>query len=490
MELGDQRKLVVKWALISRSTLISLQIVSNFLITDHDAKVFISPKAMDTQTFLDGAINFMFGGFVRWDAQYFTHIATYGYTFENTLAFFPLYPFIVRASVSLVSPLMTFVSLDSTITCTCVVLNLVLFVQSALLLYSITEQSRNDSFAQCTVFLFCFNPASIFFSAPYSECLFFYLTLKSIHCCTNLYKEYITSGKVQQFKTILPCIIYISLSTTTRSNGLLNICFFVYFYVRILLYKLKFWDLLENVKFSSYKLMFRNLSKTIQLAGRPVAVLMFYVVLMLVPFTTLQLYDYQMFCTDFNANVPQFLIDFANSNKFVLPGRFSQHNQSWCYDKLPLAYAYVQRHYWNVGFLKYYEYKQIPNFLLAVPVVLIVLNHSLHFTRKFVIDFKKLMINHYSLLLENEKLLKDHLWENIQFVCVIHVTVLTIFCILCVHVQVTTRMIYSATPIIYWISAECFVFKKDSVEKKFTIWYYASYYVIGTVMFCNFLPWT
>ena len=489
MELDDQRKSVIKWALISRSALIVLQAISNYLIADHDAEVFVRPKPTETQTFLDGVIDFVFGGLVRWDAQYFTHIAAYGYTFENTLAFFPLYPLVARASASLVSPVVTFVSLDSAITCTCVVLNLVLFVQSALLLYSITERLTNDGFAQRTVLLFCFNPASIFFSAPYSECLFFYLTLKSIQCCANLYEERVTRGKRERFKTILPCIVYVSMSTMTRSNGLLNVCFFVYFYVQVSLYKLKFWNSLDNVRLS-YKVTFENLSETMQLTGRSVTVLVFCIVLMLVPFAALQLYDYQRFCTDFEVDVPQFLVDFANSNDLVLPGRFSQHNQSWCYDKLPLAYAYVQRHYWNVGFLKYYQYKQIPNFLLAVPVVSIVSNRTLRLTRKFIVNFKKLVVNHHTVVLENEKLVRDHLWENVRFVCVVHVTVLTMFCVLCVHVQVTTRMIYSATPVVYWISAECFTFGKDGVERKLTVWYYASYYVVGTVMFCNFLPWT
>ena len=52
---------------------------------------------------------------------------------------------------------------------------------------------------------------------------------------------------------------------------------------------------------------------------------------------------------------------------------------------MPMPYGYIQDKYWNVGFLRYFELRQIPNFIIAAPVIYLVLSHSLRFIR-FGID--------------------------------------------------------------------------------------------------------
>ena len=70
----------------------------------------------------------------------------------------------------------------------------------------------------------------------------------------------------------------------------------------------------------------------------------------------------------------------------------------WCHNEPPLAYSYIQKviliclslfsftlHWsqvhWDNGFLAYWDTKQLPNFLLAVPCVLMVLHHSWEFVQ-------------------------------------------------------------------------------------------------------------
>ena len=113
------------------------------------------------------------------------------------------------------------------------------------------------------------------------------------------------------------------------------------------------------------------------------------------------------------------------------------------------------------------------------------------------------------------------------FVYAVHASALAVFCLLFVHVQVSTRMIFSSTPLVYWLASlltapsgrrpfpvldldkEDLAAKlesrrnmdhwwrsavtdepADSREARWIKFYFVSYAVAGTVLFSNFLPWT
>ncbi|PWN52318.1 hypothetical protein IE53DRAFT_295539, partial [Violaceomyces palustris] len=55
-------------------------------------------------------------------------------------------------------------------------------------------------------------------------------------------------------------------------------------------------------------------------------------------------------------------------------GRFCRAGlakRPWCDDPLPGVYTFVQEHYWNVGLFRYWEIGQLPNFVLAAPILLL-----------------------------------------------------------------------------------------------------------------------
>ena len=56
---------------------------------------------------------------------------------------------------------------------------------------------------------------------------------------------------------------------------------------------------------------------------------------------------------------------------------FGSDPRPWCHRLPPSIYSWVQEHYWNVGFLRYWTISNIPLFLLAAPTVYLMLR-SLH----------------------------------------------------------------------------------------------------------------
>lgn len=456
-----------RYAIYTRLFVLCLGIISNILIPDHDAGVFVAPldpESPKSATFQ--VTNAIFGGFLRWDAQYFQHLARNGYTYENSLAFFPLFPMIGRGiaiAVNYIYPS----NLDAAITLTFILSNNLFFIWALMALYDLTRLTFNtDRFAYLTGCLFIVNPATIFFVAPYTESLFAFLTFKAIYHSTFLRKVY----------HCLLAIFFTTLSTLTRSNGLLNIGYIIFFLIQM---ALSFYSKCSIKKIAT-------LTKFALCISTPLAF-----------FLASQLFHYYNFCTDFPSDLPNYIVSFGRKHNFVMPGEHSKHNQTWCDSLVPLSYGYIQEKYWNVGFMRYFEFKQIPNFLLAFPVLFIMLRNII----PYLIKNRRNIFN-FSLF----KIIKDADYKgtkcrsDIVMACFLHATFLTVFSIFYVHIQVSTRMILSANPAFYWISA--YYFKGFRIEKPllwqnitnkkqlFLLLYSFSYIIIGTILFCNFLPWT
>lgn len=199
---------ITSLALLSRLLVIVIQIISNHLIPDHDAGVFVAPRDPDAPPGkLDGLVDALLGGLHRWDAQYMLHISEYGYSYENTLAFFPLFPFIIKIATSVLggsSPLLSYRELSLVLA---VLLNVVCFVLAAKALYKLSNMVLgNKKKSELAVILFCFNPSSIFFTAPYTESLFSWLSFTvMVQCIDDINSILIT--------------VPLSLSILCRSNG-------------------------------------------------------------------------------------------------------------------------------------------------------------------------------------------------------------------------------------------------------------------------------
>lgn len=474
-----------KEALKSRILLILLQYIANIVIPDHKPEVFHFTNTRQSYGVIDKIIFHFFGGLLRWDAQYFVHISIYGYTYENCLAFFPLYPILIRLLSNFFHFFCVFISIEAIILLISITFNVIVFVLTCQTLYKITCLAFNDTrFGYRVVLLFCYNPASVFFLAPYTECLYSFLTFRVILSCLILYKKYqkygfkfhVDNGKV---------IIEIALSAITRSNGVLNVGFLIFTFICLMKKTFPFSEkvyskCLHFVKYLGIILIFSYLS--------------------LVPFFLYQLYSYKLFCTDFYVDIPKDVKHYADDHNYILPGQFTKYNQSWCFNKIPLAYSYVQDHYWNVGFLRYYKLRQIPNFILAMPIIIIILKNSIFHLRLIL---SRNIFDIFTLWppITKSRQLKDHSVNPISNVFVFHAFFLSIFCVFFIHIQVSTRMLCSASPILYWYCARILDDSLDTTSKSFfASWksqselfvkvYFLSYFIFGTVLFSNFLPFT
>ncbi|XP_067004864.2 GPI mannosyltransferase 2 [Anabrus simplex] len=500
------------FALSSRLFVVTASSAFNFLLPDHAADAFVSPHSIDKQeeSFGDVVVRLLFGGLIRWDAQYFMHIALYGYTYENCLAFFPLFPLVVRLLAGILSFILyIFFSQYSIYVLSAVLINVVCFVKSAVVLHDLSLQVLKDShLAYIAALFYCINPASIFFTAPYSETLFALLSFYGMLMCSK--------------GLIMNCGIPFGLAATARSNGIVNIGFICYYEVKRIINFVVPRLLKETGELRvPFLLMIPMLVVAVVVNLFPCVVA---VVLALMPFIGFQAYSYYKFCVPHSHNLPTFLVTYADTHGLILPGsNLSTPKTHWCKAQLPLSYSYIQDHYWDVGFLKYYEWKQIPNFLLAFPVIFIVFVYSYRFLKYNLNVCLTLGLTNQKL---DKRRIEDFIFSTDTFVYVAHVVFLTIFSVLFINIQVTTRLISSASPVLYWFVASLYTVensgasqslrkhltKREYVEhldnmyipwktvvithlaeqKKARLvqYYFLTYFLLGTAMFSNFYPWT
>ncbi|RKP37479.1 hypothetical protein BJ085DRAFT_36695 [Dimargaris cristalligena] len=400
--------------------------------------------------------------FVRWDAIYFVHLAEEGhYIYEQEHAFFPMLPMLMRFFATYVLfPLIPALGYRITIILAGILVSNAAFVGSAVALYQLgCEVVGNTSLAYLAALCYCFTPSNVFMSAIYTESLFALFSFVCLRLVAR--RRYLTAA------------YFVFLSSLTRSNAITYCGFFLYdFLVRPLRRVRPQLSWLVGYLWGSFRAVFYCL---VALSG----------------LALFQVYGYQLYCTS-----P--LVD-----------------RPWCHHRIPLMYNFVQSHYWNNGFLKYYELKQIPNFLFASPMVILSFAGIISYARYDWLRFltvglwqgapsdliqrssgtttttpppspatRKTEVSPYF----RESLLPHvYLW-----------LVMLLYTLLNMHVQIITRF-FSSQPLVYWYSAHLFLQSDQTAAssrkgQRLTgsatclLYYYSLYGFIGVVLFSNFFP--
>jgi len=446
---------ILRVAITSRVVLFMGQYVSNCMFEDFDTSNSITLQ-------YNKSFQHVLSGINNWDSIYFNHITTTGYTYEQMLAFMPAYPYIVTMATKLIYlPNEVFY-----IQIIGFVLNLFLFPMACYYLFQLTILVSNDTnMASIATIGFIFNPANIFLMSSYSESFFVCLQFALLYYMES--KSY-----------FIACVL-INITMITRFNGVINIFFLIHYLLK---------HKLEGRKDNSIVTLLLTV-----LELRFVVKLAVYLIASFTLFILWHVYVYSTYCKQ------------------------SYPTGHWCNWKIPLSYAYIQQNYWNVGFLRYYELKQLPNFVLAFPVMLLLLRAlSTHLINNRPLEQIKYLglIDHtvqnkYLGLIDHTVQIKylgliDHTVQNKAmikspsriFVYLVHATFLLMSGMTSFHVQILTRMICSSSPVIYWTFGDVilqYFNSRTSYSKtiaKLLLVYFLLYNVLGLVLHCNFYPWT
>jgi phosphatidylinositol glycan class V len=317
------------------------------------------------------------------------------------------------------------------------------FVISALVLYRLSIWAlRNEDTAYRAAILFCLTPANPFFFALYTESIF------ALASFCGMYAAFAASthvpGPHRMFLKFLAALCFAGASYI-RSNGIMLIGFFLYdaFLVTtqvIMDSRRSFWSKLSNF-----------VAEAIQAS--------LWSIIACAPFVNYLYSAYTSYC-------------------------ISETSRPWCSKVPPNIYSFVQEQYWNVGFLRYFRIHQLPNFLLAAPVIVISVSTCAKYLKS---DWKRT----FSLgVFETDKRASG-LLSSRTFVFVAHLAALLITSVPIIHIQVLTRFLLSQCPVIYWFMAELLESRATWAPLKLAILTYCvAFSVIGVSLFSNFLPWT
>ncbi|CAN6555923.1 unnamed protein product [Malus baccata var. baccata] len=190
-------------------------------------------------------------------------------------------------------------------------------------------------------------------------------------------------------------------------------------------------------------------------------------------------------------------------------GHLPSNMRPWCKTRVPLLYNYIQSHFWGVGFLRYFQVKQLPNFLLASPILSLALCSIVHYSKSksetffsleycfpsiFMLPFKTVnQVNKdgAALVSEEHKLSAKRGYLSVAVLpFILHLGFMAATAFFVMHVQVATCFL-SFSPPLYWFAS--YIMKSRGTGKRwgYIVWAYSAAYIrLGSLLFSNFYPFS
>ncbi|TGO31076.1 hypothetical protein BPAE_0002g01710 [Botrytis paeoniae] len=356
---------------------------------------------------LPSVVQYLISKLVRWDAIYFVHASNRGYVYEQEWAFGWGFTRMIKVStMGLEYPgVLHYDGLEGLVG---ILIAHISHLFSTLALHSLTlTLFPSKRFALVTALLHIISPAGIFLSAPYAESSTALLTFLGAFLFTKSFGSGVSNRTLGHDLLILISGVVFGLATTFRSNALLN---------GLLLLEEAF-RILSSLSNGFNVPTIRRLIIT-GLGG---------------------------ICVGIGFIIPQYIAyqEYCGATDIVNP-------RVWCSNTLPSIYAFVQAFYWNNGPFKYWTISNIPLFLLAMPMLVIlgvsgngVLRDS-HFQQTPVTPQKDV----------NPQVNGVRQVDKVQIIrnLALSQLILTVYTLISGHVQIITR-ISSSSPVYLWYVA-------------------------------------
>jgi GPI mannosyltransferase 2 len=341
---------------------------------------------------------------------------------------------------------------------------------AVLMLYQLAlglSQGRTNSkaIAFVTAVLHIVSPAGMFLSAPYGESTFALLNFTALALYQTALKA--ERATVRALALLLAGLGF-GAASTVRGNGLLSGLIIFIDFMWLL------WSIARTRKATAYDL---GLACALVGSGLLVAT----------GFIIPQAIAHRVYCQ--------------------LPDPSDQ--REWCHRLPPSIYSWVQDHYWNVGFLRYWTLSNLPLFLLAAPTLVVLLYTSYicqapFSTHKVSSKSKKpskqswlSQLASWSPFVRPSNPPADLQYQKDRTAATSHgirqlavlQAVLALLALTSFHVQIVTR-ISSGYPLWYFVLATWIV-EGDANQQRWGKWatrWMITYATVQGVLFASFLP--
>ncbi|KAI0451315.1 GPI mannosyltransferase 2 [Xylaria acuta] len=364
----------------------------------------------------------------RWDAIYYVQASRRGYLFEQEWAFASGLPTVI-SFLTKVLPIFGVKQQDTLEPLVGIFVANVSHFLSALVLYKLgVVVSKNSRMSLVAAVLHILSPAGLFLSAPYSESPYALLSFAGY----LFFAKAVLSDRrtIAHDASLIASGLWFGFAVNFRSNGTLN-----------------------GILFAAELLRELSLSPTANSIRRRLALLAGGSAIA-IGFVIPQVVAYRTYCYD--------VVD--------------AELRPWCTKPLPSIYTFVQEHYWNVGFLRYWTPANIPLFLLAGPMLYLLTRSGSNFF------FSPRLVSEGAMSASTSEKL-----EGLLRSMALTQLVLTALAITTYHIQIITR-ISSGYPLWYWWVANLLSHSETAGTGKNIVLFMIMYASIQGALFASFLP--